>query len=80
MSPSKPLLYSTQLPIFSSDTKENIVQEPMECKLCSITLKYPSNYIKHYQAEHGTLPPEYADKETFICDQCPNTFLSKVGD
>ena len=61
----------------NNDIKENIVQEPMECKLCAITLKHPSNYIKHYQNEHGTLPPEYADKETFICDQCPNIYLSK---
>merc|ERR1712008_42166 len=61
----------------NNEIKENTVQEPMECNLCAITLKHPSNYIKHYQTEHGTLPPEYANKETFICDQCPNIYLSK---
>ena len=45
--------------------KENIIQEPMECKSCSITFKFPSIYIKHYQDTHGTLPPEYVDKENF---------------
>ena len=61
----------------NNEIKENAVQEPMECNLCAITLKHASNYIKHYQTEHGTLPPEYADKETFICDQCPGIYLSK---
>ena len=49
----------------------------MECKSCTITFKFPSIYIKHYQDKHGTLPPEYVDKENFICDQCPSVFISK---
>ena len=58
----------SQLGNKSSIKKENTVQEPMECKSCTITFKFPSIYIKHYQDKHGTLPPEYVDKENFICD------------
>ena len=56
--------------------KENIVHEPIECKICSSTFRFPSAYIKHYQDSHGSLPPEYIDKETFVCDQCPMVFIS----
>ena len=67
----------SQLGSKSNIKKENTVQEPMECKSCTITFKFPSIYIKHYQDKHGTLPPEYVDKENFICDQCPSVFISK---
>ena len=56
--------------------KENIVHEPIECKICSSTFRFPSAYIKHYQDSHSSLPPEYIDKETFVCDQCPMVFIS----
>ena len=36
-------------------------------------------YIQHYQAMHGNLPPEYMDKELFICDECPQIFITKVS-
>ena len=37
----------------------------------------PNFYIQHHQASHGGLPPDYLDKELFMCDQCPNVFISK---
>ena len=37
----------------------------------------PSDYIKHYQDTHGGLPPDFLDKETFVCDQCPRVFIAK---
>ena len=39
----------------------------------------PSDYIKHYQDTHGALPPDFIDKETFVCDQCPRVFIAKGG-
>ena len=39
----------------------------------------PSDYIKHYQDTHGGLPPDFLDKETFVCDQCPRVFIAKGG-
>ena len=39
----------------------------------------PSDYIKHYQDTHGSLPPDFIDKETFVCDQCPRVFIAKGG-
>ena len=59
------------------EKKENLVQEPMECKSCSTTFKFPSVYIKHYQDTHSSLPPEYVDKQNFMCDQCPSVFILK---
>ena len=56
--------------------KENIVHEPSKCQICSATFRFPSAYIKHYQDTHGSIPPEYIDKETFVCDQCPMVFIS----
>ena len=37
----------------------------------------PNFYITHHQATHGGLPPDYLDKELFMCDSCPNIFISK---
>ena len=34
--------------------KENFAQEPMECKSCSTTFRFPSAYIKHYQGDHSS--------------------------
>ena len=36
-------------------------------------------YLQHYQSTHGNLPPEYMGKELFICDQCPQVFITKVS-
>ena len=34
-------------------------------------------YIKHHQEVHGNLPPEYKDKQLFICDHCPFISIAK---
>ena len=36
-------------------------------------------YIQHQQSVHGNLPPEYLDKELFVCDQCPQVFITKIS-
>ena len=51
--------------------------KPNLCDKCNQKFDYPSDYIKHYQDMHGSLPPEYKDKETFVCDQCPRVFITK---
>ena len=51
--------------------------KPNLCDKCNQKFDYPSDYIKHYQDIHGSLPPEYKDKETFVCDQCPRVFITK---
>ena len=50
---------------------------PIECHACDMKFKAPTFYIQHHQSVHGNLPPEYLDKELFICDQCPNVFITK---
>jgi hypothetical protein len=52
-------------------------QDAIECRSCLIQFKFPSIYIKHYQEHHNSLPPEYMDRENFMCDQCPSVFISK---
>ena len=36
----------------------------------------PNIYIQHYQKQHGGLPPEYNDKEKFVCKKCPNIYIN----
>ena len=50
------------------------------CIKCNFSSGNPSDYIKHFQDNHGTLPPEFIDKETFVCDQCPRVFIAKGQD
>ena len=35
--------------------------------------------LQHYQSTHGSLPPEYSDKELLVCDRCPKVYISKVS-
>ena len=41
--------------------------EAKECKTCVKQFKSPCIYINHYREEHGSVPPEYIDKELFFC-------------
>ena len=34
-------------------------------------------YIIHYRKVHKCLPEEFKDRKQFMCDQCPDVFLSE---
>ena len=51
--------------------------DSIKCSSCYETFSAGNHYIQHHQAVHGGIPPEYIDKEQFMCDQCPNVFMSK---
>ena len=51
----------------------------MECHSCGEKFKAANFYIQHQQSVHGNLPPEYLDKELFVCDQCPQVFITKIS-
>ena len=36
-------------------------------------------YIRHYQKAHGSVPPEYSEKDLLICDLCPKMFPTERG-
>ena len=33
-------------------------------------------YLKHYKSIHNSLPPEFENKEQFLCQACPEIFFS----
>ena len=53
--------------------------ESIECHSCGEKFKAANFYIQHHQSVHGNLPPEYLDKELFVCDQCPQVFITKIS-
>ena len=53
-------------------------RETIECKLCSKKCQKPSKYIEHYQENHGSIPPEYSNKQLYFCEHCPRIFLLKM--
>ena len=36
-------------------------------------------YIRHYQKAHGSVPPEYSEKDLLICELCPKMFPTERG-
>ena len=57
-------------------------KEDYYCKICnklfpSSNSHNESQYIKHYKAEHNDFPPEYRDKEQYLCSECPEVFFNK---
>ena len=50
------------------------------CRICNehfSASKYAENsYLKHYTSIHHSLPPEFENKEQFLCQQCPQTFFN----
>jgi hypothetical protein len=53
--------------------------ESIECHSCGEKFQAANFYIQHHQSVHGNLPPEYLDKELFVCDQCPQVFITKIS-
>ena len=56
-----------------------LMRDQIQCKSCEMVLWTPSFYIKHHQKVHGSLPPDYSDKELFFCDMCPQVYISYVS-
>ena len=42
----------------------------LECKICSLKFIARRKYETHYRVKHGSKPPEYENKETFMCEFC----------
>ena len=51
--------------------------DSIPCSACEETFSAENHYIQHYQTMHGDFPPEFEDREKFMCDQCPAIFLTK---
>ena len=51
--------------------------DSIKCSSCEEAFSAGNFYIQHYQSIHGGLPPEYVDKEKFMCDECPSVFMQK---
>ena len=67
-------MFSCQYPLKNYPA---LPQDAIKCKSCESKFTAPNMYIQHHQSHHGGLPPEYLDKELFICDQCTHVFISK---
>lgn len=57
--------------------KTKVKAESVTCSSCAKKFVKSSFYIQHYQSSHGGLPPEFVDKELFICEECPSIFIEK---
>jgi len=53
--------------------------DAIKCHSCEMIFSAPNYYITHHQSVHGTFPPDYEDRELFICDQCPQVYISKTA-
>jgi len=60
-------------------SEAKINKELIECKICSA--KYPSKnkYVNHYKRQHGSIPPEYNEKDFYFCEECPQVLMSSVS-
>ena len=46
------------------------------CKESFLPSKFAErSYVQHYRSAHHSIPPEFEDKEKFICEQCPEIFF-----
>ena len=63
------------------DTCDNnsngIKAEPVKCTDCDETFSGKRYFLQHYRAIHGGLPEH--SKDNFMCDQCPNTYVSQLS-
>jgi hypothetical protein len=42
-------------------------------------LSIPFNKLSYFKKHHGGFPPGFEDAEVFICDECPEQFLTTKG-
>ena len=54
--------------------------EPIKCEKCNGFFSGRRYYVAHFRSKHGGEPQQYAYNEgEFICDQCPNGYMTKQG-
>lgn len=68
--------YATHLSEVHGEIKSAVNE--IQCKSCEMKFAFPNYYIQHHQNEHGSLPPDYIDKELFFCDKCPQVSMMIV--
>ena len=47
------------------------------CHECQLDFSGSRYLICHYKKVHGEIPPEFRDQKQYLCDQCPDVFLTK---
>ena len=56
-------------------------RETFACKICNLPFQENFHsvhgYVTHYRTEHNDIPPEFVDKEKFLCSECPEIYFSK---
>ena len=57
--------------------RTTIFPDGIKCHSCEVIFTVEGNYIKHHMKVHGGLPPQYKDRELFMCDQCSTLCISK---
>ena len=63
---------------YACDNNSNgIKAEPVKCTDCDETFSGKRYFLQHYRAIHGGLPEH--SKDNFMCDQCPNTYVSQLS-
>ena len=60
-------------------TTSNNPPEPVKCTECEETFSGRRYFMQHYRAIHGGLPPACQGKPQFMCDQCPNVYISQLS-
>ena len=53
------------------------VPQSYKCRECNTEFNNTRYYIIHYRKVHKCLPEEFKDRKQFMCDQCPDVFLSE---
>ena len=71
---TKPLLYYHTSRYHSDQpTKEYV------CKDCDVTYTGKLKYVRHCRKVHKIIPPEFKNQKQYLCDECPDVFMSNTG-
>ena len=57
--------------------KPPTVRKSYKCRECNTEFNNTRYYIIHYRKVHKCLPEEFKDRKQYMCDQCPDVFLSE---
>ena len=51
----------------------------LTCDICNdgVTHISPGYLVQHYRSKHGTFPNKYKDRKLYMCDRCPNIYLTQ---
>ena len=47
------------------------------CHECQLDFSGSRYLICHYKKIHNEIPPDFKDQKQYLCDQCPDVFLTK---